>query len=429
MGETEMKKSFRRIITVALILMLLAGLGAPAFAVGSEEQPYKYYFLIGDSIAIKRGGDMPDTIGSLGFRKDTYAERIAEYFNIPQGYNGAHVGWRTQECRAAIQADYYGDVYTSDWEHRWGGDTLASIKAWQPAYNAALAKADLITINLGNNNIIGTLAYSLARVFEDQTEGTEYEKAALEAIEHAKELAPAEAIVYLLDAAKLMGQVKILIDTAIADLFEAMKQFPESWDNLIASIREVNPTADIVVVGMFNAVGNVVNKYANEYIEGIGAGLASMLQTMTNPVVDYCNSYMKCGSAYVSEYAFADVKNVDLTGSVDGSHLGRVGHEYFAKQIISAIESKFICSHENTERVNVKAATKLKLGYSGDLVCSDCGAMLEKGGVTVYHCQHENTRIVGAIKPTVFTLGYTGNLICSDCGRILALGQSVKYSK
>lgn len=374
-------KATRRIISLALTLLLVFSLCAPVFAAENDEQPFENYFVIADSIAIKKSDSMPDIPGCLGFRQGLYAERIAKYFNIPQGYNGAHTGWRTHEALAAIDPDYLADDYTTVFEKGWGGDNLDSIKKWQPEYRANLAKADLITVNLGNNNVVGTLAYSLSKVFELETAGTEYEQAALQKIAEAKEMEASEAIGFILDAAKLMCQVKILVETALADFTKAMKEFPASWDALMAEIREVNPDATIVVISMFNPVASTLREKAGI---DLGESLGKFVTETTSGLVDIINCYMKNGSAYAKDYIFVDVTDIDMSDSSDGYHAGMVGHAFVAEKVIDALEKNCVCHHENTQLVKAKAATKLTLGYSGDLVCSDCGKVLEKGHVTTY---------------------------------------------
>ncbi len=43
----------------------------------------------------------------------------------------------------------------------------------------------------------------------------------------------------------------------------------------------------------------------------------------------------------------------------------------------------------------------------------------------VSQCQHEKTELVGACEPTCDKNGHTGNIVCSDCGEILEVGQSI----
>ncbi len=427
--------ALKKIVSLTLVLLFVFSFAAPAFAAENEEPEFSYYFMLGDSVAIKCHSDRSDKSGYLGFSEDTYGEIIAQHYNIPAAYCCAYTGWRTQEARIPVDPSYTGDIYTTDWQPRWGHNTLQFMQSLQATAIPALAKADLITVNLGNNNLIGTIAYSAAKVFEDENAGTEFEKQAIAAINEAMEAnSEEEALCIILQAAKLLGQVKIVIDTVIKDLVVAIQAFPESWDSLIARIREVNPDATMVVIGMYNAIGSDVRYLAAEYgidPETIGL-LADALDAMTKPPVQILNYTMQYGSAYRGEYIFVDNSDVDFTGTPDGSHMGPAGHAKLADKVIAALNENYTdshCCHEHTYLANVKEATRLSFGYSGDTVCADCGKTIEKGSITVFHCQHEHTSVIGAITPTFFTLGYSGTTVCSDCGKIIELGQIIRYHK
>ena len=425
-------KSFKKIIALTLALLLMVSIAAPAFA-AADEPEFNSFFLLGDSISIKCNYDRSDKSGYLGFSKDSYSEIIAKHYNIEDAYCCAYTGWRTQEALIPLDPSYTGDIYTTDWQPRWGHNTLEFMQSLQNTAIPALEKADLIVVNLGSNNIIGTIAYSAAKVFEDENAGTDCEKQAIAAINEAMEAnSEQEALCIILQAAKLLGQVKIVIDTVIKDLVEAIGAFPESWDSLIARVREINPDATMAVIGLYNAIGSDIRFLAKE--NGIDPDtiglLADALDDMTKYPVLKLNYTMQYGSEYSDEYIFVDNSDVNFEGTPDGSHIGPAGHAQVAEKIIAALNENYkagICTHENTQLVNVKEATKYSLGYSGDVVCADCGVVLEKGSVTFFHCQHENTTVVGAVEPTHLTLGYTGTHVCADCGKVIGVGHVVSF--
>ncbi len=71
------------------------------------------------------------------------------------------------------------------------------------------------------------------------------------------------------------------------------------------------------------------------------------------------------------------------------------------------------CQHGSTELVGVKEASCGVEGYTGDLVCSDCGEVLEKGSsVAALSHDYSETEVVA---PTCTDFGYTKH-ICSNCG-------------
>ncbi len=89
-----------------------------------------------------------------------------------------------------------------------------------------------------------------------------------------------------------------------------------------------------------------------------------------------------------------------------------------------------------TVRKNQKEATEKEEGYTGDICCADCGAILEKGEATekkpqpqAGECSHGTVEVRGSREATCVADGYTGDSYCKDCGAKLASGQAVKASE
>ncbi|HHU83546.1 MAG TPA: hypothetical protein GXZ23_00005, partial [Clostridiales bacterium] len=143
---------------------------------------------------------------------------------------------------------------------------------------------------------------------------------------------------------------------------------------------------------------------------------------------------------------FTDVDgNTETT--VDDRYLDPLGHDFgewvvdIAATCVSTGIDKRTCScgefetrvsninsnnHTgNTELRNYKAPTYSETGYSGDIHCSDCGAMLEEGHILpiLSDCPHLNTTIQNAVEATCTSEGYTGDTYCFDCTNIVEYGQ------
>lgn len=88
------------------------------------------------------------------------------------------------------------------------------------------------------------------------------------------------------------------------------------------------------------------------------------------------------------------------------------------------------CYHIGTERetINYKAATCIEMGYSGDIVCKECGAVVTKGIPLVKNLlNHGNNRELRNAKDATCTEnGYTGDTYCNDCGLLVFLGKNIK---
>lgn len=121
-------------------------------------------------------------------------------------------------------------------------------------------------------------------------------------------------------------------------------------------------------------------------------------------------------------------------------------------------------NHQNTEVRNVKEATCLEEGYTGDTYCKDCGTKLSSGktvskkdhtwdsgkilkaatckeaGIKTYTCtscnttrleeipatgNHQNTELRNVKEATCAQEGYTGDTYCKDCGEKLSSGKTI----
>lgn len=86
------------------------------------------------------------------------------------------------------------------------------------------------------------------------------------------------------------------------------------------------------------------------------------------------------------------------------------------------------CTHNaGTYITNVVEPTCINKGYSGDIACSGCNEILEKGRETaaVEHNENTVTRIVNAKEPTCVEKGYTGDTVCTVCNKVLKKGKAI----
>lgn len=114
-------------------------------------------------------------------------------------------------------------------------------------------------------------------------------------------------------------------------------------------------------------------------------------------------------------------------------------------------------NHQNTGLVNETAATCLLDGYTGDLACADCGALLTEGqsiAATGHSfgqwsttedgryrsrtcencgheetedlgCQHTQTQLTGTVEASCTAAGYTGDICCIYCGKVMESGAGI----
>lgn len=83
------------------------------------------------------------------------------------------------------------------------------------------------------------------------------------------------------------------------------------------------------------------------------------------------------------------------------------------------------CKHENTELRNAATGDCYQAGYSGDLCCVDCGAVLIPGihtdnGVHVLDAEPDGYR-----EATCTEHGFSGNYYCTECGGLIIHGKII----
>lgn len=102
----------------------------------------------------------------------------------------------------------------------------------------------------------------------------------------------------------------------------------------------------------------------------------------------------------------------DITNDPD-AFLGRAnsGKNYIIQYTYTA--EKFVCEHKNTEIVGMKPATCTALGYTGDVVCTTCGDVVE-AGKSIALIAHSYEWIITKVA-TENTNGLKEE-ICSMCG-------------
>lgn len=81
-------------------------------------------------------------------------------------------------------------------------------------------------------------------------------------------------------------------------------------------------------------------------------------------------------------------------------------------------------AHPNTELRDAKEATCTEDGYTGDVYCTDCGLLLQKGEVIPAKGHTEKTE--GMIEATCTEAGFTGNTICTTCGLLIKTGEVIQ---
>ena len=328
--------SLTRLLTLALAVIMLVGVmtvGVNAATIKNVKH-YDTYLCLGDSIAAGYG-PYEGYPKCLGFERMevAYHAIVADAVHCSTLYPLGRTGFRTQEIRYMLEQDYEGDEYLFQ---------IANLKPdvvaqWKPVFEKAAKDADLITLNVGSNDVMN---YAFLRATRAGSSGSESDselaKYISDALSDAGDLG--EAIQKMLDAAKSAGKVPAIVNAFVSGLFEGYQHFRQNWDPIIRDIYEANPDVTLVVVGMYNPLKNA--KLTDASLLTIGRAFDTLVNMMNGIMIT---------SRYAQKYLYADVTDTEIfqldaltnpnfsTTMIKRVHPTEEGHQFMATQIISLL--------------------------------------------------------------------------------------------
>ncbi len=313
-------KSFKRCLALALVLCLVVGLCPAVFAAETEQ---KKYVSLGDSMTNGYGlTGYGKANGYLEESPDAYPVKIAEHF-----------GWDlTQLAMSAMRAEdlhyileygrenaYQGDAYTqSEFINGRFKNDCGGVEAAANTYQSAIADADVITLGVGNANfgvfLLGRITNALGVLggnpaadawinFEDAIrECDEPTKAFLRQIREEVKASlyanvPAEA-----------HEIIAPIENAIS---YAVVSYVMNYAGCVDRIVELNPDAEIIIVGIMNTFSGMNISYEGQIIS---------LDTVVGEAVEAVNIYLSTqpvvlqmmGKFPQAKFYYAESPNVDV---------------------------------------------------------------------------------------------------------------------
>ena len=270
---------FKRILSVALSAAMLVG--SSSVAVSAKETEKKYdYVALGDSIAagfgLENGGDITTDRAVCVTEelladpiKDAYATVFGTYLEEmgeTHGYsttatNLSATGYRANDVAQTITTEgFMGDVAIGILEGFLGPGGSAPLKNYHEIFNKYLKEAELVSIQLGGNDIIlellipmlsqenplvsligGTVLTILA--------GFDSDAALKNALQSLKENLENMDYQTIKEAADYIKNVAENFDQYITNSANNVKK-------VVEAVRTINDTADIALIGMFDAYGN-----------------------------------------------------------------------------------------------------------------------------------------------------------------------------
>lgn len=361
-------KRLKRIITAVLVLSLLFTLAVPAFAAdsGKKYRNYKNYMCVGDSIAagcgLSRDGNETYCDPNVATSDEAYEIYDPTVIYRGMGFDRAHtayhalvqdeLGCNMWQCARsgirAVELRYMlgGGYRDFDTEYTWGntyfdedenGFTFSDVDAIAKRidfYNRA-TKADLMTINLGSNDVFSV---TLGAVTKQMTAGSAIpELAAISSfLKQGGDVGKAFGM--LVDACDSLGTTAVLVLTIVDYFTRALQQFKENFDWSVNELYRINPDINIVAVGVYNPF---------RYFR-ISSGSKLDLSLLAAPIVKQINDTIASYADTMPNYYYTDVSDTEtypmnfddpwfweyFTLKV---HPTIAGHKYMAEQILAAL--------------------------------------------------------------------------------------------
>lgn len=343
---------------LALVMMVTVFATAASAATASTVRKYSVYLNLGDSIAA--GYSMPNysTSKRKVSVKGSYGQLLSKDILADTYYPYAQQGFRTSEIRMLLDNSYNGDDLTDDEVKTATGGyaTKAKLKKQRTQYQNAVKKADLITLDIGFNDVwLPLVSASNENII---MKPAAYTKAAL---------------------------------TYFAE-------FKANYKAILEKIYALNPDVTVVAVGSYNPCKDW------DYPAGSGIYVGRLL----NPVYSSMNEYKKSFTdTYGStKYKFCDVSDVEvrtdstseLTGNGFDPHPTAAGHKYIEKQILSVLPTGPRTSYRSLVKKNGKW-----------VVCKSSGAV-----DTSYTGLAQNANGIYYVKKGYYASSFTGIVSCNN---------------
>lgn len=283
-----MKKFARILVSLVLVLTLVASLGVCAFA-----KDKVVYTCLGDSNAAGYG--TTDYTYSRIPAPNAYHSLIADALDAELHDYGCS-GFRTFEMRYLLDPDFentwdYAEISTE------ADIDKASIDAYKDDYIKSVIDADYITIQIGENDILGDDIGFAGLEFYTPVQQIEDLKASL-----SENGSLNETLTSVLDTLAFTVQLVKFATSFYTRVQQSYGEFYENWDAIIENIYRLNPDVHIIALSAVNALNNT------SIFDGSPIKSCKILDI----VFDKLNDWIENGSEYADTYDYCDITDMLL---------------------------------------------------------------------------------------------------------------------
>ena len=294
-----MKRTCTRVLRSALSLVLVFCLALSLCGAAFATETAKKYVSLGDSMANGYGlSGYDDPYRVNGFLDEVEASYPAQVAD--------HYGWElTPMATSAMRAEdlhyileypngFQGDEYTKDEfiEGRWNdyGDygfyEKSGVANVAELYQTNVAEADVITLGIGNANfgvfLLGRITNALG-VLGGSPEGDawiDFQNALVECDEETKAFAlQAYDVLETEIAQRVPAGAEAIVEPLVNVFAYAITSYALNYGGVIEAIVELNPDAEIMIVGLMNTFSGMEMSYEGEIID-MGAIMDKVIGTV-----------------------------------------------------------------------------------------------------------------------------------------------------
>lgn len=383
-----MKTAGKRILAIALCAALVFGvLSVSTLAVDTDAYAgvaYDCYTYLGDSISWGYGLD--PTVDNhdkfnIGRRvENSFTDLVADVLQ----QNNPDADIHPAACSGARLCDYrillergMGVENPYNRENDWYGnrhpERTETLRTLGPQICGYLRKSDLVTVQLGINDLTAALVnalYATGLVDLNKLSDISDFNSAMEYLKFA--------LGNLKDSPDVLGNLVRTFNSELAGIRENAAE-------VVKDVATLAPDADILVIGYHKAAAGIRVIPGTDFspiFDLIDAALVSLNDYFALVASDYSNVYYvdapDAAVFYPDGTTLLDaLKNID--GVLMGIHPDAEGHAYIAERVLDALQELHTCHHTNTACVNVRLLCGGK--YVGTEVCTDCGKILNASKV------------------------------------------------
>lgn len=342
-----MSKLLKTIIAICLSAIMISSiLCVSAFAAGADKYsvlPYKYYTYIGDSISWGYGinpnydqadpynvasrvpGAFPDLVGKK-------LEKINNATVFPAACSGARFcDYRILLERGMGVKNPYN--VADDWYGMRKPFRTERLRNMGPEICEGLSKSDLVTIQMGINDITGALvnaAYATGIVDIDKLE-------ALSSLD--------DVFQYLAFAIGSFKDDPNVIGNLTTTFYKEIRILQQNAKEVVKDVVKVTPKdTDILVVGYHKAVQGLRVIPGTDYsllFSIVDDGLATFNMFLATTTMKYENVYYvsapDASVVYPKGTSLVDIIKTDFSFFRKGVHPDAKGHKYIAKRVLDKL--------------------------------------------------------------------------------------------